>query len=50
VPAQQLASIEGDSAYKQAYDLITGELGKTSKEHAAATCAAGKSSGENIRR
>jgi len=50
VPAQQLASIEGGSAYKQAYDLITGELGKTSKEHAAATCAAGKSSGENIRR
>jgi hypothetical protein len=56
VPAQQLASIEDGSAYKQAYDLISGELGKTSKASAAGTCAAGASwtksggaSGKNIR-
>ncbi len=45
----KLASLEGNSDYKQAYDLISGELGKISKESGAGTCAAG-ASGKGLRR
>jgi hypothetical protein len=41
---QQLNSIEGSTGYKQGYDLISGQLSKTSKEDSAKACAAGVSS------